>query len=74
MDSIGEAINHQHDLNEQRGGKSLDISEIESLKLRLSEQYLEAMASILRKSNVLMIPPQNGEGGNKNVFSADQIA
>ena len=71
LNSIGGAINLQHDLNKE---KNVDISEIGSLKLRLSEQYLDAMSSILRKSNVLMIPPQNGEGGSKNVFSADQIA
>jgi len=30
------------------------------------------MASILRKSNVLMIPPQSGD--SKNMLSTDQIA
>ena len=68
LDSIGTAINQQHDLNKQ---SDLDISDIGSLKLRLSEQYLDAMAAILRKSNVLMTPPQSG---SKNAFSPDQIA
>ena len=72
LDSIGQAINLQHDLNRE---KNVHISEIGSLKLRLSEQYLDAMSAILRKSNVLMIPPQNDEGkGSNNAFSVDQIS
>jgi hypothetical protein len=32
------------------------------LKLRLTEQYLEALENILRKSSTLMVPPGGSQG------------
>ena len=43
-----------------------------ALKLRLSEQYLDALKSILSKSNVLMVP--EGKGGSDNLASPKTIA
>ena len=38
----------------------------------MSEQYVEALAEILRKSNVVMIPNESATDGN--VFSAQNVA
>lgn len=60
LENISAAIN---------SGDALDSS---ALKLRLSEQYVEALSEILRKSNVVMIP--KGDSSSDNVFSAQNVA
>jgi len=45
----------------------------QALKLRLSEQYLDALSSILGKSNVLMVP-EGSSGGVNDLASPKNIA
>jgi len=59
LNSIAFSINHN---KEQGGGQAL--------KLRLSEQYIEAFNNILSKSNVLMVP----EGASQGVTSPSNVA
>ena len=60
LTSISDAIRR----NEGRGGKAL--------QLRLSEQYLETVADIYAKSNVLMTPTD--ETNNNNLTSPKNVA
>ena len=48
-----ESISKSITLNEGKGGKAL--------KLRLSEQYMETLSEIYRKTSVMMVPESDGK-------------
>lgn len=50
----------------------IEEGESAALKLRLSEQYLEVVSEIFSKTNVLMIPEQ--EGGQPSLASPSNVA
>ena len=47
-----------------KGANIDEASQSEALNLRLTEQYMESLDAILRKSTTLMIPGNGGSNGD----------